>query len=160
MTLANFSLLWLELPLSPMAGFLVEVPLHSDGLCNLQFPMHFPPVSLLHQFQAVSLQVLILYSLYSGLMFFFRKVGFSLEYLPCVFLVLDSFTLWSLLIVLFLGFWISACRARIFSSLWEGELHSPFNNKKELVVFQNHEGCLSQVLPILTGLLFYINVLD
>ena len=93
MALNIFSLLWLELSLSPLAGFLMEVSLHSDGLCTLQFPRHFLPVSLLQQFHVVSFQVLILSSLSSGLMFFFIQVGFDLEYLPCVFLVLDSFTL-------------------------------------------------------------------
>ena len=89
MTLANFSLLWMELSLSPLAGFLMEITLHYDGLCNLQFSVYFPTVSLLHQFHEVSLQVLVLGLLFSGLMLFFSQVGLSLEYLTCVFLGLD-----------------------------------------------------------------------
>ena len=78
MDLANFSLLWLELILSPLSGFLMEVHLNSDGLCTIQFSRDFTPVSLLHEFHAVSFQVLIFASLYSGLMFFFGQVGFYL----------------------------------------------------------------------------------
>ena len=52
----NFSLLCLDLPLSTLAGFFAEVPLHSDGLCTLNFTRHFTPVSLLHQSHKVSLQ--------------------------------------------------------------------------------------------------------
>ena len=91
--LESFSLLWMEVPLSRLAGFLVEVPLYSDGLCPLKFPRHFTPLSMLHQFNAVSFQVLILDSLYSGLVFFFIQVGFYLKSLLCVLLVLDSFPL-------------------------------------------------------------------
>ena len=116
-SLGNFIILWMELTLSPLEGFLVEVPLHSDGLCTLQFPRYFPPVSLLRKFHVVSFQFLILDSMSPGLVFFFVHVRFSLEYSPCVFLVLESIELWSLLLVLFLRFWISACRFRIFSSL-------------------------------------------
>ena len=93
MALANFSLFCIELCLSPLAGFLVESPLHSDGLCTLQFLRYFLLVSLLHLFHAVSCQVLILGSLSLGFMFLFSQIGFSLEYLPCVILRLDSFTL-------------------------------------------------------------------
>ena len=91
--LTNFSLFYLELMLPPLEGSLVEVPLDSDGLCTLHFFRHFPPVSFLHQCHAVSFQVLILGSLFLGLMLFFIQVGFALEYSPCVFLVLDSFIL-------------------------------------------------------------------
>ena len=89
MALENFSLLWMELTLSTLVGFLAEVPLHYDGLCTLQFPRHFSPVSLLHQYHAVSFQVLILGLLSSGLMSFFSQVGFYLESLSFVFLGLD-----------------------------------------------------------------------
>ena len=78
MALANVSILWMDLPLSPLVGLLVEVPIHYDVLCALQFPRHFTPVSLIHQFHAVSFQVLILDSLSSGLMLFSNQVGLSL----------------------------------------------------------------------------------
>ena len=91
--LENYSLLWMDLFLSPMVGFFVEVSLHSDGLCTVQFPRNFTPVSLLHQFHAVSFQVLLLDSLSSVLMFFFSQVALYLESLTCVFLFLDSFPL-------------------------------------------------------------------
>ena len=104
MALANFSLLWMEIPLSPQSRFLMEAPLHSDGLCTLQFPRSFPSVSLLQQLHAVPFQVLILGSLSSGLMFFFIQVRLSLESLTSVFLGLDSFLVWSILLVLFLRF--------------------------------------------------------
>ena len=129
MDLDNFSLLWLELHLSPLAGFLVEVTLYFDGLCTLHYTRHFPPIPLLHQFHAVSFQILILDSLSSGLLFLFIQVGFSLEYSPSVFLVLDKFLLLYLPILLFLRFRIYACRAIIFYSLWEGAFHSPYNFK-------------------------------
>ena len=93
MNLDHFILLWLELPLSPMAGLLVEILLHSNGLCTLQFPRNFPPVSLLHQYHTVSFQVLILDSLSLVLMFSLIRVGFYLESSPYVLLVLDSFML-------------------------------------------------------------------
>ena len=89
MALNSFSLLWLEITLSHLARFLAKVPLQYDGLCILQFPRHFTPVSLLHKLHAVSSQVLILGSLSSVLMLLFSQVGFSLESLPCVFLGLD-----------------------------------------------------------------------
>ena len=41
MALDNLSLLWMELPLSPLSGLLLEVPLHSHGLCTLHFPKAF-----------------------------------------------------------------------------------------------------------------------
>ena len=44
MVLANFNLSYIEVPFSPLAGFLMELPLHSDGLCTLHFPSNFPPV--------------------------------------------------------------------------------------------------------------------
>ena len=93
MALENFSLLWMELTLSTLVGFLAEVPLHYDGLCTIQFPRNFPSVYFLHKFHAVSFQVLILDSLYSSLMYFFSKFGFYLNSSPCIFLVLDSFML-------------------------------------------------------------------
>ena len=89
MDLASFSLLWLEINLSPLSAFLMKVPLYYDGLCTLQFTRHFPTVSLLHQYHAVSFQVLILGLLSSGLMSFFSQVGFYLESLSFVFLGLD-----------------------------------------------------------------------
>ena len=82
MALANFMLLWMDLPLYPLSGFLMGVPLHSDGFCTLQFPRHFPLVSLLHQFHAVSFQVLILGSLSSGLIFLLVHVGFYWNLYP------------------------------------------------------------------------------
>ena len=129
MALDDLSFLWLALPLSPLAGLLVERPLHSDGLCTLNFPRHFPLISLPHPFHAVSFHVLILGSLSSDLMFLFSHIGFSLKSLPFFFLVLDRFLLWYPLIVLILRFWISTCRARIFCSFWEGAFHYPFNYK-------------------------------
>ena len=129
MALANLSLLCLELPLSPLSGFLMEVPLHFGGFCTLKFPRNFPPISLMHQFHAVSFQVLILDSLSSSFMFFFRQVGFYLESSPCVFLVLYSFLLWYILLVLFLSLWIFTCKASIFSSLWNFAFHYPLNFK-------------------------------
>ena len=57
--LANFSRLWLDPSLYFLSGSLMEVPPHSHGLCTLQFPWYFPPISLLHQFHSVSFQVLI-----------------------------------------------------------------------------------------------------
>ena len=123
---AKFSLFYMDIPLSPKEWFLMEVTLHSDGLCILKFHRNFPPVSLLHQYHAVSFQVLILDSLPLDLMFFLIQIGFSLKSSPRVFLVLDLFMLWYLLLVLFLMFFISTCRASIFPSIWEGAFHPPF----------------------------------
>ena len=78
MVLDNIGLLCMYLLLSPLTGFLVEVPLHSDSFYTLNFLRHFSPISLLRQFHAVSFQVLILHSLSSGLLFFFIQVLFSL----------------------------------------------------------------------------------
>ena len=37
MDLANFSLFCMDIPLSPLAGFLAEITLNYDGLCDLYF---------------------------------------------------------------------------------------------------------------------------
>ena len=77
MTLDNFSIFWIDPPLSTLEGLLAKVTLHYDGFCTLQFHRYFTLVSLLHQYHAMSLQDLILDSLPLGLMLFFSQVGFS-----------------------------------------------------------------------------------